>query len=139
MQITQEAANLIDTLAGAASKIGSTAASAKINQVIVELLPPSQVSELEAMVTQLQGSVVALTDANAQLTIDANAYRISNDIRGENLEALRGKLAQITQIATQSVAESASAVTEELVNSLADDFRQIITLAEPNEDVPIDA
>lgn len=115
MSITQETANLIDTLAHAASMIGSTAASAKLNQAIVDLIPPSQTSELEAMVTQLQAD-------NAQLTIDANAYRISNDIRGENLEVLRSAMAQITTLATEALA----AVVDV---DIAYDFRQIIALA----------
>lgn len=42
MTITQETANLVDTLAHAASQIGSTPASAKINQLIVGLLPDTE-------------------------------------------------------------------------------------------------
>lgn len=117
MSITQETANLIDTLANAAGKVGSTEASAKINKAICELIPPSQIGELEAMVTQLQAD-------NAQLTTDANAYRISNDIRGENLELLRGKLAEIKLIAVDLI-ESPPADND------GEKLSQIITLAAP--------
>lgn len=47
MTITQETANLVDTLAHAASQIGSTPASAKINQLIVELLPTPSADQVE--------------------------------------------------------------------------------------------
>ena len=50
MPITQETANLIDTLANAAGKIGSTAASAKINQVIVDLMPSTAAEELLSLI-----------------------------------------------------------------------------------------
>lgn len=42
MTITQETANLVDTLAHAASQIGSTPASAKINSLIVSLIPDTE-------------------------------------------------------------------------------------------------
>lgn len=118
MSISQETANLIDTLASAASKIGSTAASAKLNQAIVDLIPPSQTGELEAMVTILQGNIATLAAENEQLTIDANAYRISNDIRGENLEVLRGRMAEIAQIASAALADGGTADFEVIQNIL---------------------
>ena len=49
MTMTQETAYLIDTLAGAAAKIGSTPASKKINELIVELLPPNDESIADAL------------------------------------------------------------------------------------------
>ncbi len=122
MSITQETANLIATLAHAASQIGSTAASAKINQLIVELLPaPSVVEDLAE----------ALRQDNAALQEELKSLSISERIAGQNLEVLRAKLVEITTIAIQAVAESASEVSEELLSSLENDLRQIITLAEP--------
>jgi hypothetical protein len=124
MSITQETANLVDTLARAASQVGSTAASAKINQLIVDLLPATGNDESIAE---------ALRQDNIALTNDLNAYRISNEMRGENLEVLRSAMAQITQIATEAL----SAVND--VNA-ADDFRQIIALAALDpEPTPVEA
>lgn len=53
MQITQETAQLIDTLANAASKIGSTAGSARLNAVIVDLLDPAQLTAEERTALEL--------------------------------------------------------------------------------------
>lgn len=124
MSITQEAANLIDTLAHAASQIGSTAASAKINQLIVDLLPAS---------TGADSIAEALRQDNASLAEDLKAYRISNEIRGESLETLRSAMAQITQIASEALS-----VTDNV--DLADDFRQIIALSALDpEPTPVEA
>lgn len=55
MTITQETANLVDTLARAASQIGSTPASAKIQQLIVDLLPAtSEQQSSESIVEALR-------------------------------------------------------------------------------------
>lgn len=53
MTITTETATLIDILASAASKIGSTPASQKINSLIVDLLPPSEGAALQQQIDEL--------------------------------------------------------------------------------------
>lgn len=126
MTITQETANLVETLAHAASQIGSTAASAKINQLIVDLLPGTNESA--------ESIAEALRQDNIALKAELDSTQKSALIMAENLEMLRGRMANITQIATDSVGESASTVSEELVNVLADSFREIIILAEPIAD-----
>lgn len=128
MTITQETANLVETLAHAASQIGSTAASAKINQLIVDLLPGTNESA--------ETIAEALRQDNIALTAELDSTQKSALIMAENLELLRGRMANIKQIATDSVGESASTVSEELVNVLADSFREIIILAEPITDEP---
>lgn len=66
MTMTQETAYLIDTLAGAAAKIGSTKASAKLNELIVDLIPPTSDSALATLKVdnaELEGRVEILTTA----------------------------------------------------------------------------
>jgi hypothetical protein len=111
--ITQETAFLVETLARAASVIGSTAASAKINQLIVDILPATAGDESIAE---------ALRQDNIALTNDLNVYRISNEMRGESLEVLRSAMAQITQITNDAL---------EGINTIpaAETLRQIISLS----------
>ncbi len=72
--ITQETANLIDTLAGAAAKIGSTKASAKLNELIVDLIPPTADIALAALKVDnaeleehLETLATAMKDVKAKL------------------------------------------------------------------------
>lgn len=74
--ITQETANLVDTLATAAAKIGSTKASAKLNELIVAILPDTVnqegfVEALRADNADLEGRletlVTAMKDVQAKL------------------------------------------------------------------------
>lgn len=72
--ITQETANLIDTLAGAAAKIGSTKASAKLNELIVDLIPPTSdvaLATLKAdnadLEERVEKFVVAMKEVQSQL------------------------------------------------------------------------
>lgn len=126
MSITQETANLIDTLAHAASQIGSTAASAKINQLIVDILPATSAGESIAE---------ALRQDNAALRLELTSLGISARIGAENLELLRGKLTDINQIATEALVQ----VDAQNMVDLADDLREIITLAAPAEVAPVEA
>lgn len=116
MSITQETANLIETLAHAASQIGSTAASAKINQLIVDILPAASGDTAESIAE-------ALRQDNAALQLELTSLGISARIGAENLALLRGKLAEITQIATMSVSGSSDYEIDE-------DLKKIISLSE---------
>jgi hypothetical protein len=127
MIITQETANVINTLANAASQIDSTPASAAINKLIVSILPATGGESAEAIAE-------ALRQDNEALQLELASLQISARIGAENLELLRGKLKTITEIANDSLGESASAVSEALVTILADGFREIITTAEPIAD-----
>lgn len=95
MNISQEIATLIDTLATAASKIGSTPASAKLNALIVELLPPSETATLQQQVSDLQ---------------------ISGDIKQANLDLARTQFGQLNSQLT--IARSESATPEEQAAAL---------------------
>lgn len=75
-EVTQLKAILIETLAHAASQIGSTRASAKINEVICDLLPNTSVEQIAAL-------------------------EASERVMSANLELIRGNLAAITQIVTE--------------------------------------
>lgn len=92
--ITQETANLVDTLAHAASQVGSTAASAKINQLIVDILPAT--GNDESIAEALRQDNAELQAKNAQLTSEL----ISAGISVENLALLRDRMAQITLLTT---------------------------------------
>lgn len=121
MSVTQETANLISTLANAASQIGSTAASAKINQLIVDILPAS---------TGAESIAEALRQDNAALQLELNSLQISARIGAENLELLRDKMTDIHQIASEALI----AISDINVN-VADDLREIIDLAKPIDPV----
>lgn len=95
MNITQETANLIDTLARAAAQIGSTAASARLNQVIVELLTATADSP--------ESIAEALRQDNAALQQELISTQKSALIMAENLEFLRGKMVMINQIAVELI------------------------------------
>lgn len=89
MSITQETAFLVETLARAASQIGSTDASKKINATICGLLPdPDGQGNLE---DSLRQDNIALQEELASLQTSAR-------IGAENLEIVRGKLADIHKI-----------------------------------------
>lgn len=89
MSITQETAILVDLLATAASKIGSTAASAKINQLIVDILPNTH---------GYDDLLDALRQDNAALQEELKSLQTSEQIKSDNLEVLRGKLAEINSV-----------------------------------------
>ena len=121
MSITQETANLIETLAHAASQIGSTPASGKINQLIVSLLPATAGDTAESIAE-------ALRQDNAAPQEELRSLQISAQISIENRELLRGKLTEIHQIASEALV----AISDTNVN-IADDLREIIDLAKPIE------
>ena len=116
MSVTQETAFLIETLARAASQIGSTAASAKINQLIVDILPATTVGSTED----------ALRQDNEALQLELTSLQKSAGIMAENLALLRANLAEIKSIAVGIL----SAVD---VVDPSDDLRKIILLAESIE------
>lgn len=118
MSITQEAANLIDTLAHAASQIGSTAASAKINQLIVDLLPAS---------TGADSIAEALRQDNAALQLELGSLQISAQIGAENMEIVRGKLKEISLLATELLAVFAPGIADV---DMKDDLRKIVELSD---------
>ncbi len=128
MSITQETANLIDTLAHAASQIGSTPASGKINQLIVSLLPATGGDTSESIAE-------ALRQDNAALQQELASLQISARIGADNLELLRDKLTDVNQIATEALVQ----VDAQNMVDLADDLREIITLAAPAEVAPVEA
>lgn len=128
MSITQETANLIETLAHAASQIGSTPASGKINQLIVSLLPATGGDTAESIAE-------ALRQDNEALQLELTSLGISARIGAENLELLRDKLTDINQIATEALVQ----VDAQNMVDLADDLREIITLSAPAEVAPVEA
>lgn len=100
MSISQETAVLIDTLATAASKIGSTPASAKLNALIVELLPPSETAALQQQIADLQ---------------------ISGDIKQANLQLAQSRFRELSELLDTALSEVAT--TEEwqgALNSMVD-------------------
>lgn len=117
MSITQETAQLIDTLATAASKVGSTAASSKINALICEILPEPKADESVAE---------ALRQDNIALQEELKRVSTGAQINLENLEIVRGKLKEISLLATDLLA---SINTAENVD-LADDIRKIVELSD---------
>jgi hypothetical protein len=123
MSITQEAANLIDTLAHAASQIGSTAASAKINQLIVSILPATDGSAEEI--------AEALRQDNAALQLELAGTQKSVGIMAENLTLLRDRMEQINTIAYKLI-QSAPADDD------GEKIEQIINLSAPATD-PVEA
>lgn len=118
MSITQETATLVNILANAASQIGSTAASAKINQLIVELLPAT---------TSADNIAEALRQDNAALQLELTSLQISARIGAENLELLRGRMEQINTMAYKLI-ESAPADDD------GEKIEQIINLSAPATD-----
>lgn len=117
MSISQENANLIDTLATAASKIGSTAASSKINALICEILPEPKGDESVAE---------ALRQDNIALQQELASLQTSARIGVENLEIVRGKLKEISLLATEALADIDTAENVDL----ADDLRKIVELSD---------
>ena len=113
--ITQETANLVDTLARAASQVGSTAASAKINQLIVDLLPATGAEESIAE---------ALRQDNIALQLELTSVQNSARTMADNLELLRGKMTEITLIAREALPHMDDV-------NIADDFRKILTFSDP--------
>jgi len=117
MSITQETANLIDTLANAAGKIGSTNASSKINALICSFLP--DVEDDKALAESLRQDNIALQQELASLQTSAR-------IGAENLEIVRGKLKEISMLATETLATIDTAENVDL----ADDLRKIVELSD---------
>lgn len=117
MSITQETANLIDTLANAAGKIGSTNASSKINALICSLLP--NIEDEKSVAESPRQDNIALQEELASLQTSAR-------IGAENLEIVRGRLKEISLLATDLLA---SINTAENVD-LADDIRKIVELSD---------
>jgi hypothetical protein len=117
MSITQETAIMIDMLATAASKIGSTAASSKINALICEILPDPK--DDESVAESLRQDNIALQEELASLQISAR-------IGAENLEIVRGKLKEISLLATETLADIDTAENVDL----ADDLRKIVELSD---------
>lgn len=112
MQISQETALLIDTLATAASKIGSTPASAKLNALIVELLPPSELDEAHTVIATLQAERVEL-HLNIEGLVNTNReLQISSDIHQENRRQAEDQLIRFAQLS--SLAEPSTEQNEEL-------------------------
>ncbi|MCY1482351.1 hypothetical protein D9M68_159050 [compost metagenome] len=107
MSISQETANLIDTLATAASKVGSTEASAKINKLIVELLPTPEIPALQAQVAELIAS---------------------NGVAQGNLELARNQLGQISLLLEVLEADSADLNAQAEAQALID-IRNLLTVA----------
>lgn len=118
MTITQETANLVETLAHAASQIGSTAASAKINQLIVDLLPGTNESA--------ESIAEALRQDNIALTAELDSTQKSALIMSENLVLLRGRMEEITQIVSVDRSEGYQFDVA---------FSRILELAKPITDV----
>lgn len=118
MSITQETAILINTLANAASQIGSTAASAKINQLIVSLIPATDDSA--------EAIAEALRQDNAALQLELAGTQKSVGIMAENLELLRSRMQEINQIAA-GLLETVPADND------GEKLVMILSLSEPNE------
>jgi chaperonin cofactor prefoldin len=114
MSVTQETAYLIETLARAASQIGSTAASAKINQLIVDILPATSVGSTED----------ALRQENEALQLELTSLQKSAGIMAENLALLRERMEQINTIAF-GLLETAPADDD------GEALQQILTLSTP--------
>lgn len=119
MSISQENANLIDTLATAASKIGSTAASSKINALICEILPEPKGDE---------SASEALRQDNIALQQELASLQTSARIGAENLEIVRGKLKEISNGATAMLANVTG--EGEDAKALRDDLRKIVELSD---------
>lgn len=117
MSITQETANLIDTLASAASKIGSTNASSKINELICSILPGTE--DEKSIAESLRQDNIALQQELASLQTSAR-------IGADNLEIVRGKLKEISMLATEVLATIDTAESVDL----ADDLRKIVELSD---------
>lgn len=92
MLISQETAYLIDTLATAASKIGSTNASAKLNQVIVGLLPPTTEEKNDADIAE------AFSLDNIALQEEVAALVANDKVKQGNLDLARSQLQQIADV-----------------------------------------
>lgn len=86
MLISQETAQLIDTLATAAAKIGSTPASDKINRLIVAMLPDT--AECESIAEALRQDNAGLEDKLA--------------IASSNLMGMRSILQVMTKATNES-------------------------------------
>ena len=102
MSITQETANLVDTLATAASKIGSTPASKSINELIVSLLPGNP------------------------LQADLDALQVSSDIYQANLELARSQLTGLSLLVNEALLPEAT--IEQIAASLAS-MRELLDAA----------
>lgn len=118
MQISQETALLIDTLATAASKVGSTPASAKLNNLIVELLPPSELPELQTLLATLQAERVTLQLQLDSLAAANHELQVSSDIHQTNLTLARDQLTSLSALVDSAGAEVAT--PEEVTGYLAD-------------------
>lgn len=108
MQISQETALLIDTLATAASKIGSTPASAKLNALIVELLPPSELDEAQTMIAALQAERSSLQLTIESLSGQVSTLQASNDFRQANLELRHAQLSELAITLDTAISEVAT-------------------------------
>lgn len=116
MSITQETASLVETLARAASQIGSTDASKKINQLIVDLLPPS---------TDKSDLIESLRQDNAEIEAELASLQTSARIGAENLEIVRGKLNEISRFTTALLAS----LIDEYKTLMESDLNTIIDLS----------
>lgn len=109
-------AMLISTLAHAASAIGSTEASEKINHKICEIIdstPDENIAE-------------ALRQDNVALQQELASLQTSARIGAKNLEIVRGKLKEISMLATESLSTIDTAENVDL----ADDLRKIVELSD---------
>lgn len=90
--VTQETATLIDTLATAAAKIGSTKASAKINQLIVEILPATTEEKNDADIAE------AFRLDNIALQEEVAALVANDKVKQGNLDLARDQLRELHEI-----------------------------------------
>lgn len=90
--VTQETANLVNTLANAASQIGSTPASAKINKLIVDILPEAAEEKNYAEIAE------SLRLNNIALKEELEKERASMTVMQANLELARSQLQQIADV-----------------------------------------
>jgi len=103
MSISQETANLIETLCRAGATTNCAQVAGKIREVILDILPTTAAEDLEAL-------------------------RTGTRIQAENLDVLRGKLAEIHRIAAVALAPDQVADFEVI--------QTIMELAAPNDDAP---
>lgn len=90
--VSQETANLIDTLATAAAKIGSTPASGKINQLIVDILPATAEEKNDADIAE------AFRLDNIALQEEVTALVANDKVKQGNLDLARSQLQKIADV-----------------------------------------
>lgn len=114
MQITQDSANLIDTLASASGKLSGTQAGKLIEAQIITMLPGANESIAEA-----------LRQDNIALQIEVSALQASDRIKQANLELARSQLQWANDIVQRcgplpGVAEAIRDILAEAVSSVND-------------------